>query len=336
MAELRRALFGYSRASVGAVLADRELMLQRASRDAQSADERAERLAAEVMDTQRLLASAEERLREAQQLAEKLRADLDEAGAVREAKEVQLASLRTQLENVSTMLAATEETVADRDAQLRAVAEQAAAIEAEHHASLSAELNRVAELEELLADYRAELQERPLAPAPAAPPAVTPEAAAPAPVAAAPRQPAETPSTAEELAAVLLVAEQAVVRIIESTKERADEELRTVDEDRERLRREVESMIAWRDRAAPIIASLQATMDDVSSRVTDVSSRVGHALEPLTSGVLRLTTDLASLDQVPRTTFTAVNGSATDPDTRVIELHDDQFAGREAIHDTER
>jgi hypothetical protein len=217
------------------------------------------------------------------------------------------------------------------------VAEQAAAIEAEHHASLSAELNRVAELEELLADYRAELQERPLAPAPAAPPAATPPAvAAPLPVAAAPRQPAETPSTAEELAAVLLVAEQAVVRIIESTKERADEELRTVDEDRERIRREVESMIAWRDRAAPIIASLQATMDDVSSRVTDVSSRVGHALEPLTSGVLRLTTDLASLDQVPRTTFTAVNGSAPDPDARVIELHDDQFAGREAIHDTER
>jgi chromosome segregation ATPase len=296
MAELRRALFGYSRASVGAVIADRELMLQRASRDARSGEDRAERLATEVMETQARLARAA----------------------------AQLATLRSQLENVTTMLAATQDMVADRDAQLRDAAEATEALAAEHRASLKGELDRVAELEELLADYRAELQARPM---PASPTAV----------ATHPREPDGTASTAEELAAVLLVAEQAVVRIIESTKERADEELRTVDEDRDRVTHEVDSMIAWRDRAAPIIASMQTTMDEVASRVADVAGRVGYALEPLTSGVLRLTTELASLDTVPRPIPPQGAGSregGSGEGARVIELRDDQFTGREAARDT--
>jgi chromosome segregation ATPase len=325
MAHLRRAFFGYSPASVSAVLAERELSLQRASKDARAAEERAERLADELGQTQALLGRAEERFGAAQDLGEKIAADLEESVAAREAIEGRLETVSKQLDNVNTMLAATEDMVADRDQQLRAAADRMSALEADHRASLSAERSRVVELEQLLADYREELEERALAEAPI-------RAAEPLRAVDEIHERADAPSTAEELATVLQLTEEAVVRIIESTKERVGEELRTVDADRERIQREVESMTAWRDRAAPMIASMQTTMDDLVRQVADVGTRVGEALQPVTSRVTRLTSELASLDSLPPAS--PLGGRADrSQDARVIELRDDPVAGRDARRD---
>jgi DNA repair exonuclease SbcCD ATPase subunit len=320
MAQIRRAFFGYSPASVSAVLAERELTLQRVSKDARAAEERAERLADELGQTQALLARAEERFGAAQDLGEKVAADLEQSVAAREAMAGRLETLGKQLDNVNTMLAATEEMVADRDQQLRAAAERTSVLEADHGASLGAERSRAAELEQLLAEYRAELDERaaawPTPPIPAGrPPAVDER-----------HERAEAPSTAEELATVLQLTEEAVVRIIESTKERVDEELRTVDADRERIRREVESMTAWRDRAAPMIVSMQTTMDDLVRQVADVGTRVGEALQPVTARVTLLTSELASLDSVRAATPQFGGQASRSEDARVIELRDDPVA----------
>jgi DNA repair exonuclease SbcCD ATPase subunit len=342
MTHLRRALFGYSAASVSAVLAERELALQRASTGARSCEERAERLAGELGETQALLERAEDRFRAAQDLGEKIAADLDDSVAAREAMEAQLESLRKQLENVSTMLAATEDMVADRDERLRAeaerlraAAERTSTLEADHRASLSAERSRVVELERLLAEYRAELEERALAAAP------TPGVDAPIPPdhererELRERELAEhvpEPSTAEELATVLQVTEEAVVRIIESTKVRVDEELRTVDADRERIRREVESMTAWRDRAAPMIASMQTTMDELVRQVGDVGPRVGEVLQPVTARVTSLTSELASLDSLAGAAQFGGRPHRSEG-ARVIELREDPAGDRGAARD---
>jgi DNA repair exonuclease SbcCD ATPase subunit len=340
MTHLRRALFGYSAASVSAVLAERELALQRASTGARSCEERAERLAGELGETQALLERAEDRFRAAQDLGEKIAADLDDSVAAREAMEAQLESLRKQLENVSTMLAATEDMVADRDERLRAeaerlraAAERTSTLEADHRASLSAERSRVVELERLLAEYRAELEERALAAAP------TPGVNAPIPPdherELRERELAEhvpEPSTAEELATVLQVTEEAVVRIIESTKVRVDEELRTVDADRERIRREVESMTAWRDRAAPMIASMQTTMDELVRQVGDVGPRVGEVLQPVTARVTSLTSELASLDSLAGAAQFGGRPHRSEG-ARVIELREDPAGDRGAARD---
>jgi chromosome segregation ATPase len=326
MAHLRRALFGYSAVSVSTVLAERELALQRASTDARSAEDRTERLAGELGETQALLERAEDRFKAAQDLGEQLAVDLDDSVAAREAMESQLQSLRKQLENVNTMLAATEDMVADRDEQLRAAAERASSLEADHRASLSAERNRVADLERLLAEYRAELGERALAGAPTAP------IGAPTPADHEPGGRVPEPSTAEELATVLQVTEEAVIRIIESTKVRVDEELRTVDADRERIRHEVESMTAWRNRAAPMIDSMRTTMDELVRQVADVGPRVSEVLQPVTARVTRLTSELASLDNL------ADAGDLGGPPqrsegARVIELREDSAGDRGATRD---
>jgi chromosome segregation ATPase len=380
VADLKRALLGYSSASVRAALADRELMLERASTDARSAEERADRLASELWETQRRLGETEEQLRSVQEVGEALAADLERSVAEREAMEAQVTSLHEALGEVKAAIAATEADIAAKDEEVAAAAERTVSLHAElvvrtrerddlaadaagarqtsaelqehlnernrllatareesskaqvwlrraleesadYKKSLSAEQARVAELEELLATYRAELEERAAA-------------ATESPRVERSPEPDEGPSTASELAAVLQVTEEAVVRIMESTLARADRELANVDQDRERVGRELEEMRAWRDRAAPMIASLQSTMDEVLGQVSEIGARVGEVLRPVTGAVTRLTSQLASLDTLSHPAPRPVEpASGSSEGGRVIELREDQTAGREAWHD---
>jgi uncharacterized protein YoxC len=128
------------------------------------------------------------------------------------------------------------------------------------------------------------------------------------------------------------VTEEAVVRIIESTKVRVDEELRTVDADRERIRQEVESMTAWRDRAAPMIASMRSTMDELVRQVGDVGPRVSDVLQPVTARVTSLTTELASLDSLAGVEHFGGRPQRSEA-ARVIELREDPARDRGAIRD---
>lgn len=373
MVGLKRALFGYSSGSVQSVLADRELMFERASREAQSAEERAERLASELSEAKLRLGEAEERLGSSQELGETLAADLERSVAEREAMQARLTALHEELSGVNAGLAAAEAAIAARDHELHAGLERTAGLEielAEHRRqrdelaaqlasardgsvalqeelrqrnellakadaeaskaqawlrraleesagykqSLTEEQARVAELEELLGTYRAELEER------AATPVASRDEAA---------EEGGGPSSARELAAVLQVTEEAVVRIMESTRARADEELRNVDHDRERIGREVDALKAWRDRAAPMIVTLQSTMDEVIGHANEIGVRINEVLRPVTGAVARLGSQLSSLDSLPTPTPPADQHEGA----RVIELRDDQAAGREVRRD---
>ena len=182
---------------------------------------------------------------------------------------------------------------------------------------MSAQQARVVELEELVEGYR-ELIEGGTAEAPSVEPSDAQETRA-------------GPSTASELAAVIEVAEQAVASIMESTRVRANEELRAVDAERERIRRDVETMTAWRDRAAPMIASLQAAMHEIQSQGAEIGRRVIEALRPASAAVTDLNSQLASLDDLARAPLNVATETAapSEPDN-VMELPEEHPASRDS------
>jgi hypothetical protein len=145
------------------------------------------------------------------------------------------------------------------------------------------------------------------------------------------QEPPTGPSTASELAAVIEVAEQAVASIMESTRVRAEEELRAVDAERERIRRDVETMTAWRDRAAPMIVSLQAAMQEIQSQGAEIGLRVGEALRPVSTAVTALGAQLVSLDDLAQAPLDVSTEAAapSEPD-HVTKLPEEHPAGRDS------
>ena len=289
MADLKRTLFGYSSVSVRSALTERDASLDLASKNASAAEQRAERLSSELSETQGRLAGLEEQLDTAEKLSVALTADLERAVAQRESMEAEAVPLRRELEEVHTELRNAKEAILAQEEQLRAAQAESASREESggFQAAMSAQQERVVELEALVAGYR-ELIEGGNAPAV---PSAEPSDAQETPTG---------PSTASELDAVIEVAEQAVASIMESTRVRADEELRAVDGERERIRRDVETMTAWRDRAAPMIVSLQAAMHEIQSQGAEIGLRVNEALHPVSTAVTALDAQLASLDDLAK------------------------------------
>jgi len=323
MADLKRTLFGYSSASVRSALTERESSLDRASKSASAAEQRAERLSSELSEAQGRLAGLEEQLDTAQKVSVTLTADLEREVARRESMEAEVLPLRRELEEVRTELRDANEAILGQEEQLTASESQASlerALEesAGYKATVSAQQERLAELEVLVEGYR-ELVETPGA---AGVPSAEPSDA---------QEPPTGPSTASELAAVIEVAEQAVASIMESTRVRAEEELRAVDGERERIRRDVETMTAWRDRAAPMIVSLQAAMQEIQSQGAEIGLRVSEALRPVSTAVTALNAQIVSLDDLAQAPLDASTEAAapSEPDP-VTKLPEEHPAGRDS------
>jgi chromosome segregation ATPase len=224
--------------------------------------------------------------------------------------EAEVLPLRSELEKVRTELRGAKEAILGRDEQLRAA--QAAA---------SAEQARLTELEALVEGYRELIDGRSDAEVSSIEPSDVQEAPT-------------GPSTASELAAVIEVTEQAVATILESARVRAEEELRAVDGERERIRRDVETMTAWRDRAAPMIASLQVALHEIQSQGAEIGRRVIEALRPVSTAVTALNSQLASLDDLARApvdvSTEAEAAAAPSEADDVMELPEEHPAGRDA------
>jgi chromosome segregation ATPase len=307
MADLKRTLFGYSSASVRLLLTERDAALDRASKSASAKEQRAERLSSELSQTKGRLAGLEEQLETAEKLRATLTADLELEAARRESAEAGVLPLRRELEQAQSELRGARGALLDREEQLRAA--QAAA---------SAERARLAELEDLVEGYRELIENRSLVEASSIEPGDAPETPT-------------GPSSAGELAAVIEVAERAVASIMESTRARAEEELRAVDGERERIRRDVERMTEWRDRAAPMIASLQAAVHEIQSQGVEIGRRVLEALRPVSSAVTALNSQLASLDDLEGAPVdVSAEESAPSEADDVMELPEENPAGRDS------
>jgi chromosome segregation ATPase len=318
MVDLKRRLFGYSSASVRLLLTERDAALDRASKNASEAGQRAERLSSELSETADRLAGVEEQLDAAQKLCLTLKADLERAVAERDSREAEALSLRGDLEEAHTELRGAKEAILGRDEQLReAEASLRGALEesAGFRAAASAEQARLTELEDLVEGYREMIEGRSVAELSSVEPTDAPGTSG--------------PSTAGELAAVIEVAERAVASIMESTRIRAEEELRTVDDERERISRDVETMTAWRDRAGPMIASLQAAVHEIQSQGAEIGRRVLDALRPVSTAVAGLNSALASLDDLPGAPIDVSTEAAASGADDVMELPEEHPAGRD-------
>ena len=319
MADLKRRLFGYSSASVRLLLTERDAALDRASTNASEAGQRAERLSTELSETADRLAGVEEQLDAAQKLCLTLKADLERAVAERDSREAEALSLRGELGEAHTELRGAKEAILGRDEQLReAQASLQGALEesAGYRAAASAEQARLTELEDLVEGYREMIEGRSVD-------ELSSVEATDAPGTAG-------PSTAGEPAAVIEVAERAVASIMESTRIRAEEELRTVDDERERISRDVETMTAWRDRAGPMIASLQAAVHEIQSQGAEIGRRVLDALRPVSTAVAGLNAAIASLDDLPGAPIDVSTEAAASEADDVMELPEEHPAGRDA------
>jgi chromosome segregation ATPase len=322
MVDLKRKLFGYSSASVRLLLTERDAALDRASRSASAAEQRAERLSSELSEAQGRLVGFEEELDTAVKLSVTLTTDLERAVAQRESMEAEVLPLRLELEEVQTELRDAKEAMLGQEEQLRVAQAGSASLEerlrqqAERLEQASAEQARLTELEALVEGYRQLIED-----GSTESPLLEPSDALETPAG---------PSTASELAAVIEVAEQAVKSIMESTRVRADEELRAVDGEREMIRRDVETMTAWRDRAAPMIASLQAAMHEIQSQGAEIGRRVLEALRPVSTAVTALNSQLESLDDLARGPL-VVSTETSDPSEadEVMELPEEHPAGRD-------
>ena len=177
MADLKRTLFGYSSASVQLLLTERDAALDRASRSASAAEQRAERLSSELSETQGRLAGFEEELDTAVKLSVTLTTDLERAVAQRESMEAEVLPLRRELEEVQTELRDAKEAMLGQEEQLRVAQAGSASLEERlrelmdipvfhddqlraleesdgFEAAMSAQQARVVELEELVEGYR--------------------------------------------------------------------------------------------------------------------------------------------------------------------------------------
>src|SRR5918995_4567594 len=282
MAELKRRLFGgYTSESVEDVLSEKEALLDGASKEA-TVTEQLESVSSQLAETQGRLAELERQLLAAQELSTTLTADLQGSVAQRESLEAEVLPLRSELEELRNAQAerlATPEVPGSEESLQRALDEAA-----EYKATVIFQQQRMTELEHLVEGYRELIESE-------------------TPIAAPPAKPSEeppTPKTASELAAVIEVAEQAVANILDSTRVRADEELRAGDDERERIGRDIESMTSWRDRAAPMIASLQAALDEIKIQAVEIGRGIDEALRPVATAVDALTAQLASLDDLSR------------------------------------
>ena len=311
MADLKHRLFGYSSASVRLLLTERDAALDRASKNASEAGQRAERLSSELSETADRLAGVDEQLDAAQKLCLTLKADLERAVTERDSREAEALSLERQLRQQTERLEQATAEAEQSKASLQGALEESAG----YRAAASAEQARLTELEDLVDGYREMIEGRSVA-----------ELSSVEPTDA---RGITGPSTAGELAAVIEVAERAVASIMESTRIRAKEELSTVDDERERISRDVETMTAWRDRAGPMIASLQAAVHEIQSQGAEIGRRVLDALRPVSTAVAGLNSQLASLDDFPGAPIDVSTEAAASEADDVMELPEEHPAGRD-------
>jgi DNA repair exonuclease SbcCD ATPase subunit len=304
MAELKRRLFGgYTSESVEEVLSEKQELLNGASKDA-GVTEQLESVSSQLAETQSRLAELESQLAAAQELSTTLTADLQGSVAQRESLEAEVLPLRSELEELRKAQAERLQAPAERPGgeTLQRALDEAA----EYRATVIAQQQRMTELEQLVEGYRELIEsETPIA----APPAKPSEEEGPPP-----------PKTASELAAVIEAAEQAVANILDSTRVRADQELRAVDDERERIERDIESMTSWRDRAAPMIASLQAALDEIKIQAVEIGRGIDQALRPVATAVDGLTAQLASLDELARAPVASTEAPAPSEDDGVTVI----------------
>jgi chromosome segregation ATPase len=315
--QLKRGLFGYTPESVRLLLADRDKMFIRAAEQARAAEALVLELRSEVEGLKVQFEERQEALRAAEAEAADLRTDRDATRVELDRAAAIVAQLTTDVEAARKELADAQELVRVADAQVARQNGDLAVLRQElgnarrdfliqNQRARSAE-NRVDELEAELVSATERLEadlastrdrlESELRWA-TAELGVARAAAAEAAAAPAPAQVEAGPSTAEELFAVVEDAEQALARVLDSARVRADAELREAERARREIREDVERLAAWRERLAPLVRAVRASIDETQLRAVQVGDGVRDAVDPVTEALQALSDRLAVLAEL--------------------------------------
>jgi predicted nucleic acid-binding Zn-ribbon protein len=300
--QLKRGLFGYTPESVRLLLADRDKMFIRAAEQARAAEALVLELRSEVEALKAQFEERQEALRAAEAEAADLRTDRDATRVELDRVAATVTQLTADVEAASKELADAEELVRVADAQVARQNGDLAVMRQElgtarrdfltqNQRARSAE-NRVEELaaelvstrDRLEAELRWSTEELSVARAVAA------EAAA--------AQPQELPTPAQELSAVVEATELTLARVLDSARVRAEAELREAERARREIREDVERLAAWRERLAPLVRAVRASIDETQLRAVQVGDGVRDAVDPVTEALQALSDRLAVLAEL--------------------------------------
>lgn len=334
--QLKRGLFGYRPESVRLLLADRDKMFIRAAEQARAAEALVLELRSEVEALKAKFEERQEALRAAEAEAVDLRTDRDATRIELDRAAPTVAQLTTEVEAACKELADAQELVRVADAQVARQNGDLAVLRQElgsarrgfliqNQRARSAE-NRVNELEaELVSAKRLEAElastrDRLEAELRWTIAELGVARAAAAEAAAAPAQAQSGPTAAEELSAVVEAVEQALGRVLDSARVRAEAEFREAERARREIREDVERLAEWRERLAPLVRAVRASIDETQLRAVQVGDGVRDAVDPVTEALQALSDRLAVLAEL------AGPPSAPDEESeralRVIEINE--------------
>jgi hypothetical protein len=111
-------------------------------------------------------------------------------------------------------------------------------------------------------------------------------------------QPQELPTPAQELSAVVEATELTLARVLDSARVRAEAELREAERARREIREDVERLAAWRERLAPLVRAVRASIDETQLRAVQVGDGVRDAVDPVTEALQALSDRLAVLAEL--------------------------------------
>jgi len=312
--QLKRGLFGYTPESVRLLLADRDKMFIRAAEQARAAEALVLELRSEVEALKAKFEERQEALRAAEAEAADLRTERDATRVELDRAAPTVAQLTTEVEAIRRELADAQELVRVADAQVARQNGDLAVLRQElgsarrgfliqNQRARSAE-NRVNELEaELVSTKRLEAElastrDRLEAELRWTIAELGVARAAAAEAATAPAQAQSGPTAAEELSAVVEAVEQALGRVLDSARVRAEAELREAERARREIREDVERLAEWRERLAPLVRAVRASIDETQLRAVQVGDGVRDAVDPVTEALQALSDRLAVLAEL--------------------------------------
>jgi chromosome segregation protein len=249
---LKRGLFGYRRAGVQQVLADRQAMFERATKDAREAEDRARALeeerdavTAELEATRGELETLRAELEGIGAELQTIRTERDDAHAEQERMLAELMTTRTERDAVRSELAGSEQRLEAANARAMRSASE-----------LSDARERIRELED------AQGTQMPTTDVVIA--------------------------GSTELDLMLRDTERTIHRMFDDARKGVEQELNDLEGRRDAVRADLEALMVKRDRLSPLARNVREALLEARSRTEETSARLQVALAPLTDTVERL------------------------------------------------
>ncbi len=124
--------------------------------------------------------------------------------------------------------------------------------------------------------------------------------------------------------------ENTIGRIVAETRVRAEHELEELERRRDDVRTEVETLLARRERLAPLAENVRELLGETQARTEEADSQLRTVLQPLAGSVASLSIRLAELmeeaerEDEPEIVTEGTTDASDEAPTTVIHLADEQ------------